>query len=155
MGFWVVGSIPTSTIHNELFQIFPWRTWKILSPVYPGNETAWIYWQVRPYIIRPTCYPAVSGGKKSVIRLSLSKLLVNLLQVVKRTNTPLKSLTHSSSKTKRTRGSSKQLRTSAAVDVSRSNRILMKIRYGRYQRNIKKQTQTCGYKKIDYNSSSR
>ena len=32
--------------------------------------------------------PAVSGGE-SVIRLSLGKLLVNLLQVVKRTNTPL------------------------------------------------------------------
>ena len=39
---------------------------------------------VRPYI-RLTCYPAVSGGA-SVIRLSLSKLLVNLLQVVERTN---------------------------------------------------------------------
>ena len=45
------------------------------------------YRQARPYI-RPTCYPAVSGGG-SVIRLSLGKLLVNLLQVVKRTNTPL------------------------------------------------------------------
>ena len=33
-------------------------------------------------------YPAVSGGE-SVIRLSLGKLLVNLLQVVKRTNTLL------------------------------------------------------------------
>ena len=32
-------------------------------------------------------YPAVLGGK-NVIRLSLGKLLVNLLQVVKRTNTP-------------------------------------------------------------------
>ena len=41
-----------------------------------------------PPYIRPTCYPAVSGGE-SVIRLSLGKLLVNLLQVVKRTNTPL------------------------------------------------------------------
>ena len=38
------------------------------------------YWQVRPYI-RPTWYPAVSGGE-SVIRLSLGKLLLaNLLQV--------------------------------------------------------------------------
>ena len=88
---WVCGSwvrSPHRMIHhNKLFQIFPWRTWKILSPVYPGNETAWVYWQVRPYI-RPTCYPAVSGGE-SVIRLSLGKLLVNLLQVVKRTITPL------------------------------------------------------------------
>ena len=43
------------------------------------------YLQVRP-CIRPTCYPAVSGGE-SVIRLSLGKLLVNLLHVVKRTKT--------------------------------------------------------------------
>ena len=32
--------------------------------------------------------PPFQGGK-SVIRLSLGKVLVNLLQVVKRTNTPL------------------------------------------------------------------
>ena len=37
-----------------------------------------------PPYIRPTCYPAVPGGE-SVIRLSLGKLLVNLLQAVKRT----------------------------------------------------------------------
>ena len=38
--------------------------------------------------MRPTCYLAGSGGE-SVIRLSLGKLLlVNLSQVVKRTNTP-------------------------------------------------------------------
>ena len=49
-------------------------------------------WQVRPYI-RPTGYPAVSGGD-GVIRLSLGKLLVNLLQVVKRTNTQLITLTN-------------------------------------------------------------
>ena len=42
-----------------------------------------------PPYIRPTCYPAVSGGE-SVITLSLGELLFNLLQVVKRTinNTP-------------------------------------------------------------------
>ena len=64
-------------------------------PGTPGNETAWINdrTQVRPYI-RPTYYPAVSGGE-SVIRLSLGKLWVNQLQVVKRTNTPLNSLTGS------------------------------------------------------------
>ena len=86
--FCVVGSNPTSTIIN-FFKLSPCRTWKIRSPVYPGNETAWIYWQVRPYI-RPICYyPAVSGGG-GVVRLSLGKLsLVNLLQVVKRTNTSL------------------------------------------------------------------
>ena len=38
----------------------------------------------RPYI-RPTCYPAVSGAE-SVMTLSLGRQLVNLLQVVKRTN---------------------------------------------------------------------
>ena len=50
------------------------------SPRYPQD--------IKPlgYINRPTCYPAVSGGE-GVIRLSLGKLLVNLLQVVKRTNT--------------------------------------------------------------------
>ena len=47
-----------------------------------------------PPYIRPTCYPAVSGGE-SVIRLCLGKLLVNQLHVVKRTNTPLNSLTES------------------------------------------------------------
>ena len=45
-----------------------------------------------PPYIQPTCYPAVSGGE-SVTRLSLGKLLVNLVQVVKRTDTPLKSFT--------------------------------------------------------------
>ena len=45
------------------------------------------YWQVRPFI-RPTRYPAVSGGK-SVIKVCFGMLLVLLLQVVKRTNTPL------------------------------------------------------------------
>ena len=45
----------------------------------------------------PPVYPADllsrRSGRESVIRLSLGKLRVNLLQVVKRTNTPLKSLT--------------------------------------------------------------
>ena len=58
------------------------------SPWYPQEMKLLGYnWQVRPYI-RPTYYPAVSGGE-GVVRLSLGKLLVNLLQVVKRTNTPL------------------------------------------------------------------
>ena len=39
--FCVVGSNPTSTIIN-VFRLFPWRTRKILSPVYPGDETAWM-----------------------------------------------------------------------------------------------------------------
>ena len=45
--------------------------------------------------VRPTCYPAVSGGER-VVRLSLDKLLlVKLLQVVKRTiTTPLNFNTH-------------------------------------------------------------
>ena len=76
--FWVVGSSPTSTIIN-FFRLSPCRTWKILSPVCPGKETAWIL--TGPPYIRPTCYPAVSGGE-SVIRLSLGKLSVNQLQVV-------------------------------------------------------------------------
>ena len=43
----------------------------MLSLVYPGNETAWML-TGRPHT-RPTCYPAVSGGK-SAIRLSLGRL---------------------------------------------------------------------------------
>ena len=60
------------------------------SPWYPQGMKPLGCRQVRPYI-RPTCYPAVSGGE-SVIRLILGKLLlVNLsqVQVVKWTNTPL------------------------------------------------------------------
>ena len=59
---------------------------KTLSPVYPGNETAWI-------LTGPPVYPADLVSRrfrgKSVVKLSLGKLLVDLLQVVKRTNTPL------------------------------------------------------------------
>ena len=43
-------------------------------------------------VIRPTCSPAVSAVD-SVIRLSFGKLLVNLLQVVRRTTAPTISLT--------------------------------------------------------------
>ena len=57
------------------------------SPPYPQGMEPRRYWHVRPYI-RPTCYPAVSG-EESVIRLSLGRKLVNLLPVVKQTNTPL------------------------------------------------------------------
>ena len=67
-----------------------------LENTLPGIPRKWNgldKWQVRPYI-RPTCYPAVSGGESVIRLLSLGKLLVNLLQVVKRTNTPLKSLTY-------------------------------------------------------------
>ena len=62
-----------------------WNLKNTLPLVSPGNETAWIL--TGPPYIRPT-YPAGSGGE-SVVRLSLGKLLVNLVQVVKRTNTPL------------------------------------------------------------------
>ena len=84
--FWVVGSVPT--IHNnKLFQTFPESNLKNTLPrVSPGNETAWI-------LTGPPEYPADQLSRRlrgeSVIRLSLGKLLVNLLQVVKRTNAPL------------------------------------------------------------------
>ena len=59
----------------------------ILSAVSPGNETAWI-------LTGPPVYPADLlsrrfRGEGGVTRLSLGKLLVNLLQVVKRADTPL------------------------------------------------------------------
>ena len=72
---------------NELVQTFSHVELEKYSPRYPQEMKRLGYCQVRPYI-RPTCYPAVSGGE-SVTRLSLGKLLVNLLQVVKRTNTLL------------------------------------------------------------------
>ena len=61
-----------------------------LKNALPGIPRKWngLDMNKGPPYIRPTCYPAVSGGG-SVIRLSLGKLLVNLLQVVKRTDTPL------------------------------------------------------------------
>ena len=53
----------------------------------PNNIVGVIITYFMHHMIRPTWYPAVSGGD-SVIRLGLGELLVNLLQVVKRTNTP-------------------------------------------------------------------
>ena len=74
---------------NNYFSDFPRvELEKIPCPVYTGNETAWI-------LTGPPVYPAdllsrrFRGGECYVIRLSLGKLLVNLLQVVKRTNTLL------------------------------------------------------------------
>ena len=60
----------------------------MLSLVSPGNETARIL-TGPPVYSADLLYPAVSGGESVIIRLSLGKLLVNLLQVVKRTNIPL------------------------------------------------------------------
>ena len=84
--FWVVGSITTSTIIN-FFRLSSCRTWKILSPVSPENEKSWINDRSARISGRPAIPPSQAG--ESVIGLSLGKLLVNLLQVVKRTNTPL------------------------------------------------------------------
>ena len=83
MGFWVVGSIPTSTIIN--FFRFSHGKLEKYSPRYTQEMKRLRYIWTGPPVYP---YPAVSGGE-SVIRLSLGKLLVNLLQVVKRTNTPL------------------------------------------------------------------
>ena len=62
----------------------------MLSPVYPGNETAWM-------LTGPPVYPADLLSRRfrgeSIIRLSLGKLLVNLWQVVEQTNTLLITLT--------------------------------------------------------------
>ena len=93
MGFYVVGSNTTIHNNNKPLRLSPCLELKnTLSSVYPGNETAWILTRPRVYPA-DLLYPAASGGE-SVIRLSLGKLLVNQLQVVKRTNTPLKSLTN-------------------------------------------------------------
>ena len=83
-GSWV--RIPPSTLWMNIFRFSPCRTWKH-SPRYTREMKPLGYWQVHPYT-RPTWYPAVSGGE-SVVRLSPGELVVNLLQVVKRTNTPL------------------------------------------------------------------
>ena len=55
-------------------------------PQYPQEMKPLGYGHVRLYI-RPTCSPAVSR-KVGLTRLSLGTLLVNLSQVIKRTNTP-------------------------------------------------------------------
>ena len=60
-----------------------------LPPVSPGNETAWILTGPRPVYPADLLSRRFRGGEYYVIRLSLGKLLVNLLQVVKRTNTVL------------------------------------------------------------------
>ena len=73
--------------YNKLFQTFPTSNLKYTLPGIPKKWNGLDTDRGPPYI-RPTCYPAVSGGE-SVMRLSLGKLLVNFLQVVKRTNTPL------------------------------------------------------------------
>ena len=83
--FWEVCSNPT--IHNNSrIRLSPCRTWKILSPVYPGYEAAWIINMSASISGRPGIRP-LQG--ESVIRLSLGKQLVNLLQMVKRINTLL------------------------------------------------------------------
>ena len=75
--------------HTKLFQTLPMSNLKRTLPgtsKYPGNETPWI-------LAGSLVYPADLLSRRfkgaSVLRLSLGKLLVNLLQVVKRTNTPL------------------------------------------------------------------
>ena len=86
-GPWVFGSwvrSPPSTIIN--FSDFPHVELEKNSPWCPQERKRLIL--TGPPYIRPTCYPAVSGGK-SVIRLGLGKLLASQLQVVKRTNTSL------------------------------------------------------------------
>ena len=80
-GSWVRS--PPSTIIN--FSDFPMSNLKITLPGIPRKWNGLGKWQVRP-CIRPTCYPAVKGGK-SVVRLSLGKLLVNLVQVVESATT--------------------------------------------------------------------
>ena len=85
MGFWVVGSSSTFTTievsdfpHAELEKYYPRYTQEMKRLGYV-DRSARI--SGRPAI------PRFTG--ESVMRLSLGKLLVNLLQVVKRTNTPL------------------------------------------------------------------
>ena len=101
--FGVVGSNPTSTIlkdfphHVELEKYsplvylgdFPHVELEKYSPlVYLGNQTAWIIDRSARISGRPGI-PPFQGPRESAIRLSLGKLLANLLQVVKQTNTPL------------------------------------------------------------------
>ena len=86
--FWVVGSNPT--IHNnKLFQTFPMSNLKSALPGIPRKRNRLDIDKSARISGRPAIIPPFQGGG-SVVRLSLGKLLlVNLLQVVKRTNTSL------------------------------------------------------------------
>ena len=76
--------------HNKLFQIFPKIELQKYSPRY-AQEMKQLGLDIdrsarvsgRPGI------PPFQGGKSVIVRLSLGKLLVNFLQVVKRTSTLL------------------------------------------------------------------
>ena len=73
-----------------IFQIFPMSNLEDTLPGTQENGTTWI----KDRSVRISGRPALPlNGGESVIRLSLGKLLVNLLQVVKRTNTPTNTLT--------------------------------------------------------------
>ena len=94
MGIWGLGL--ESHVHcNETFSDFSHVELEKYSPRYIPRKLKDVEnRQVRPYNW-PTCYPAVSWRGEGVIRPSLGTLLVDLLQVVKRTtcNTPLITLT--------------------------------------------------------------
>ena len=74
--------------HNKLFKTFPHVELEKYSPRYTRKLKGLGELTGPPVYPAELVYPAVSGGK-SVIRLGLGKLLVNRLQVVKRTNIPL------------------------------------------------------------------
>ena len=82
-GSWV--QIPPSTIIN-LFQIFPMSNLTILSPVSPGNETAWILTCPPVYPSALLLYPGFREGGGSVTRIRLGKLLDYNLSFCKRSN---------------------------------------------------------------------
>ena len=71
--------------YNNLFQTFPMS---ILKTTLPGIPRKWNRLDVDRSARISGCYPAISG-EEGVTRLSLGRLLVNLLQVVKQTSTSL------------------------------------------------------------------
>ena len=77
-----------SNIHrNKLFHTFPMSNLKNTLPGIPGKCNRLDIDGSARISGRPAISPFQGG--KVLVRLSLGKLLVNLLQVVKRTNTPL------------------------------------------------------------------
>ena len=91
MGFWVVGLNPT--IHNNIFFRLS-SSISNLKNTLPGVPRKWnrLDIEASAHISGRPAIPPFQGGKR-VIRLRWGKLLVNLLQVVKRAGTPTKSLT--------------------------------------------------------------
>ena len=84
--FFLGRGIKSHIHHNIFFQTFPMSNLKNTLPVHPGNAIAWM-------LTGPPVYPADLlsrrfRGEECYKAYFWVILLVDLLQVVKRTNTP-------------------------------------------------------------------